>query len=178
MGPEVPHFCSRKRPEKSSPCLTLFLEFYFCTRWFLEGFGAKTPLLVLESFWLVLGARFCRFLYKLQGVLFAVFGLRCFFGPSLSPSLSAFSSFSSGGRPGRPFFASVCLLAGYRTPGAWTGGSAWQHISFFLSPSVCPGRPPFPSSSAFALSLSLSLFLSFSLSLSFFLSFLHASSSP
>ena len=41
FGPKKPHFRSRKRPEKSSPCFSFFLlEFYFCYAVVLGGFWA------------------------------------------------------------------------------------------------------------------------------------------
>ena len=45
---------------KSSPFLSFVSEFYFVTWWFLEGFGARAPLLVLEMFLVGSG---CAFLY-------------------------------------------------------------------------------------------------------------------
>ena len=55
---EILFFAPQKRREKSSPFLSFFLEFYFVTRWFLEGFGARTPLLVLELLLFVSGCAF------------------------------------------------------------------------------------------------------------------------
>ena len=85
---------------------------------------------------------FVGFLYMLQGVCLAVFGFR-FFGPSLSPSLFAFSSFSSGGWPGCPFFASCCCLAGL---GRRTRTGPAQHAFFSISSPLLslPGSAAFP----------------------------------
>ena len=162
LGPEKPLFRSQKRPEKSSPCLSpFFLEFYFCYAVVLGRFWGTNSASGSGVFlgWFRVRV-FVGFLHKLQGVLFAVFGFRCFLGPSLSPSLSAFSSSSSGGRPGCSFSAPLRLWAGHRTSGTCTGGSTMScSRSFFLS---LPGSAAFPSSSALALPLS---FSSFSLSL-------------
>ena len=49
LGPEMPSFAPKNGGEKSSPCLSFSSwSSIFVTRWFLEGFGARTPLLVLE----------------------------------------------------------------------------------------------------------------------------------
>ena len=157
-GPEVPHFAAQKRHVKSSPFLSFFFRSsIFVTRWFLEGFGARTPLLVLEMLWVCV---FVWISYKIQGVLFAVFGFRCFFR-SFSLSVSFSSSFSSGGQPGCPFLPSLCLSPGCRTSGTWTGGSVMCMFSLFSVSSLCPGRSPFP----FLFSLLLLSLSRFSLSL-------------
>ena len=97
----------------------------------------------------------------LQGVCLAVFGFRCFLGPSLSPSLfpGALSSSSFGLQAGRP------------TSAMWAGGSCMAAPVFLSFSSLCLGRPPSPSLlPPSSLSLSFFLFLSLSFSLfSFFL---------
>ena len=135
----------------------------------MEGFGARAPLHVLEISWLVPGVRFCMVFVLATGSFFRRFWVPVFLR-SLSPSISfSSSSFSSGGRPGCPFFASLRLLAGYRTPSTWTSGSSWLHMFFFCS--LClPGSaavPPLFSLLLPSLSLSLFIYLFFFFSLSF-----------
>ena len=168
----APLFASQKRQEKSSPCLSLFFGVLFLLRggfWKILGkFGARAPLLLLELFLVGSGCAFCMvFLYKTQGVLFGVFWFQCFFGPSLSPSLSAFSPcFSSGGRPG--LLSSSFFLPACRTPDSRylrRRERMAAHVLFFLLLSagsaavplflrLCPLSPALSLSSFF-----LSLFL-------------------
>ena len=95
---KCPIFAAQKPHVKALPFLVFFS--IFVTRWFLEGFGARAPLLVLEMFLVGSG---CAYLYG-----FCI-RYREFFPPFLGSGASLLfssslpfssSSFSSGGRPG------------------------------------------------------------------------------
>ena len=105
---KCPIFAAQKRHVKALPFLGFFFRCsIFVTRWFLEGFGARAPLLVLEMFLVGSG---CAYLYG-----FCI-RYREFFPPFLgsgaslrfSSSLPFSSSFSSGGRPGWAFLLFFC----------------------------------------------------------------------
>ena len=98
------------------------------------------------------------FLYKLQGVLFAVFGFRFFrVCLSLPPSPSPPPPFW------RPAWVSLLLFlsahpAGLRrTSATWSGGSSMYMFSFFLFFLSLPGSAAVPPLSFCSLSLSLSI---------------------
>ena len=158
-GPEMPHFCCPKTAcEKFSLSLLFFRSSTFVTRWFLEGFGARAPLLVLEMFLVGSG---CAFLYG-----FCI-RYREFFPPFLGSagasllflSLPSFVLLlSSGGRPGFPsssFSAPGCRTPDYRYLHRRELIAA--HVFLCLLVSARVGRlPPLSSPSLLLPSLSLS----------------------
>ena len=118
-GPEMPHFCCPK-----TACEKFSLALFF-TRWFLEGFGARAPLLVLEMFLVGSGCAFLYgFLYQIQGVLSAVFGFRrSFFALSLPPFLPPPPPLLGAG-PGFPSSSFSAPGCRHRTTGTCAGGSS------------------------------------------------------